>query len=128
MTDETKRACTTCLLCLREDYGYSNYTTEGTTLGCLAGLNPALDGMEDEWRPDLSPAMAVALDVALTCPRYREGAPATLDVDQEGIDSGSYQHGEGWVRKDVTPESIIAGGYTDDREAAELLAARFNTE
>lgn len=119
MTDETKRACTTCLLCLREDYGYSNWTTEGTTLHCLAGLNPAVEGEEEPWR-EPTPELAAALDVALTCPRYRQGAPATMDVDQEGIDYKAQRENA------VTSEMVIAGGYTDDPEAAALLAARFN--
>lgn len=42
MSDEIKRACTTCVLCLRNDYGYSNITVEGTTLWCLAERIAAL--------------------------------------------------------------------------------------
>lgn len=113
MTDDTKRACTTCVLCLRRDYGYSSYTVEGTELYCLAELNPGLDGQEEETWREVTPELAAALDVALACPRYRFGAPATLDVDREGIP---------W---DATPtaEMVKAGGYTDDDEAAQLLAA-----
>lgn len=120
MTTEQKerdagRTCTTCVLCLRQDYGYSNWTTEGTTLHCLANLNPELDGSEDPWGEDDIKKLAPILDVALTCPRYREGAPATLDVDQEGIP---------YSRDGVTTADVIKkGGYTDDDEAAELLVA-----
>lgn len=115
MSDETKRACTTCVLCFREDYGYSNYTVEGTTLHCLAGLNPALDGQdENPWR-DMTPELAAALDVALACPRYREGAPATLDVDHENIPFP--------VHENATLGNIMPA-YTDDPVAAELLLAR----
>jgi len=110
MRDE--RTCTTCLLCLREDYGYSNYTVEGTTLSCLAGLNDALSGQEAPWR-DVTPELASILDVAKTCRRYREGAPATLDVDREGL-----PYGRAW-----TVAEVRAAGCTDDDEAAELLAA-----
>jgi len=113
MSEEIKKACTTCVLCLREDYGYSNWTTEGTNLACLAGLNPALDGQEEPYG-DLSPELAAALDVALTCPKYRVGAPATLDVDIEGIPYDT----------PATAEIVKKGGYTDDDEAAELLARR----
>jgi hypothetical protein len=111
MSEQTKRACTTCLLCLRQDYGYSNYTTEGTSLSCLAGLNPALDGQDEPYR-EVTPELAAALDVALTCQRYREGTPAWLDCDTESIP----------YDKPVTPEIVKAGGYTDDDEAAVLLA------
>ncbi len=105
-----RRACTTCVLLLRSDYGYSNYTCEGTTLSCLAELNPALAGMEEVYG-DLTPELATALDVALECPRYREGAPATLDVDTEGFPYGV----------PATAAMAKAAGYTDDDEAAELL-------
>ncbi len=113
MGEPSKRTCTTCVLCLREDYGYSNYTCDGTTLECLAGLNDAMGGRDEPWG-DVTPELAAILDVALTCPRYREGAPATLDVDKEGIP----------YNKPVTPEIVKAAGYTDDDEAAELLAKR----
>jgi hypothetical protein len=79
MGDETnKRVCSTCVLCLRADYGYSNWTTEGMTFSCLAGLNPALDGQDEPYEPwrEPSPELIAALDVALTCPKYREGVPA----------------------------------------------------
>lgn len=109
-------SCATCILCLRDDYGYSNWTVDGTTLACLAGLNAALGGQEDPWNEEDTAALAPILDVALTCPRFRFGAPATLDVERENI---PYQ-------KTVTPEMVIAGGYTDDLEAANLLAAWLN--
>lgn len=115
MSESTqKRVCTMCVLCLREDYGYSNYTTEGTTLACLAGLNPALEGQEhDTWR-EVTPELAAALDVALTCPRYREGAPAWLDVDMESIP----------YDRPTTIDDIRH--YTDDDEAAALLLKRLS--
>ena len=118
MADETKRTCTTCVLCLREDYGYSNYTVEGTTLACLAGMNPAMEGREDEqWNESRMAELAPILDVALTCQRYREGAPATLDVDHESI---PYP-----VNENATMENLKA--YTDDDEAARLMLARLTT-
>ncbi len=115
---ELKRTCTTCVLCLRDDYGYSNVTVEGTSLSCLAGLNPALDGQDEPYR-DVTPELAAALDVALECPRYRVGAPATLDVDREGLsvyDSAMRKYSQ------VTPDVLKGRGATDDDEAAELLA------
>lgn len=105
-----ERTCATCLLCLRQDEGYSNWTVEGTALWCLAGLNPALDGSGEPWR-EPSPELAAALDVALTCPKYREGAPAWMDVDQEGAP----------YDKPLTIEMLIAHDYTSDAEAAALL-------
>lgn len=116
----SERACTTCILCLRADYGYSNWTPMGAEYSCLAGLNPALDGLEEEYG-DMTPALAAALDVAKTCPKYREGAPATLDVDLEGI---PYDR----VKNPITVETIKTAGYTDDDEAAAFLVVRFSPE
>lgn len=111
-----ERACTTCVFCLREDYGYSNWTTEGSYLHCLRGLNPALDGQEEPWR-DPTPELAAALDVALTCPSYREGVPAQLDVDLESMEKHKY--GDPY-----TPENVKH--YAEDAEVAALLAAWLN--
>jgi hypothetical protein len=102
----TTPACTTCVLCLREDEGHSNLTIDGTVLHCLAGLNPALDGRDESLWRDMTPELAAVLDVALTCPRYREGTPAWLDVEHEGFTIGNI------------------AAYTDDAEAAALLMAR----
>lgn len=118
-TEQTSPSCLTCLLCLREDYGYSNYTVEGATLVCMAGLNPALEGKDNPYSPDdMTPELAAALDVALTCPRYRFGAPATLDVDLEGL-----PYSKTWAVEDVRRV-----GATDDDEAAKLLIALRGTQ
>lgn len=108
---EVPRTCLTCVLCLRSDFGYSNWTCEGTLFFCLAGLNPELDGKEEPWREEDKKNLDPLLDAALTCPRYRFGAPATLDVDREGIP----------YKEPVTPEMLAKAGYTDDAEAAPLL-------
>lgn len=113
MKGETKVACTTCIFCLREDYGYSNYTVEGTSLSCLQGLNPALDGQDEPWR-EVTPELAAILDVAKTCPKYKQGTPAAVDCDREGIP----------YKAKLTPELMIQAGYTDDSEAAFLLSER----
>lgn len=101
-------------MCWRSDYGYSNYTTEGTSLSCLAGLNPALHGHDEPYR-EVSRELAAALDVAKSCPRYRPGAPAWTDTDTDGFEYG----------KPITPDVVKAATYTDDEEAAQLLAAHF---
>lgn len=107
------RVCTTCVLCVREDYGYSNWTVEGTSLACLVGLNPLLDGQDEPWR-EVTPELAKALDVAKACPKYRQGTPAAVDCDREGIPYKSV----------ITPQLILKAGYTEDNEAASLLAER----
>ena len=82
MTDT--KVCSLCQFCLQDDYGYSNYTTEGSTFHCLLGLNPALEGQEEQYTR-MTQEMADALDVAKTCPSFLSGAPVTLDVDREGL-------------------------------------------
>ena len=111
-------SCATCLLCLRRSYGYSNWTVNGARLYCLANRNPALDGQETD---ELTPELATALDAALTCPKYREGAPATLDVDQEWRRDDEYE------LRPLTPALVQEAGCTDDAEAAELLVKHLIT-
>lgn len=106
---ELERVCTTCSFCLKQDYGYSNWTTEGTTLHCLKGLNPALEGQEEPWREE-DKKLAAALDVAKACPGYQAGTPAQTDVDLEGIP---------W--KGATLEHYTS--YCDNPEAGALLKA-----
>lgn len=106
----TARVCSMCQFCWRQDYGYSNWTTEGTMFECLKGLNPALDGQEEPWR-DVSPELAAALDVALTCPSFLAGVPAHTDVDMEAI-----------PYRGANVEHCMA--YTDNVEAAGLLFRR----
>lgn len=115
---ETKRTCTTCQFCLREDAGYSNYTVTETYLACLKRLNPALDGNEEPYG-EPSESLAAALDVALTCPSYTEGTPAWLDVDREDIP---------WTREVTVVTVEMLANYTDNPEARELLAARLNND
>ena len=104
------RTCTTCEFCLRDDYGYSNWTVEGTSLHCLKGLNPKLDGKEDETWREPSPEVVEALDVALTCESYVQGAGVWLDCDREG-----------WPYKEEEQTLDAVKGYTDHPEAAGLL-------
>lgn len=68
--------CTECKFCLLEDYGYSNYTVEGTDASCLLELNP--DFPVDNWYGE-SPAH----DFANVCPRFKEGNPVEIDVECE---------------------------------------------
>lgn len=107
-----KPSCLVCVYCLRQDYGYSNWTVEGTTMFCLRGLNPSLDDSEVPWSQP-SKALAEALDVALTCPSYRHGAPAHLDVDREGI---PYEN----------PQPSDYMDYAEDAEVAQLMWNHFH--
>lgn len=88
MTDRIP-SCATCRFCLSQDHGYSNWTVTDTSFHCLLDLNPKLEGSETMYEPDIyedmTPELAEALDVAKTCPRYTDGAPVHLDIDQEDI-------------------------------------------
>jgi hypothetical protein len=78
-----------------------------------------MDSKEDErWDESKMALLAPILDKAKTCERFREGAPATLDVDREGIPYEAEKVAA------LTPADLIAAGYTDDPEAAQLLFDR----
>lgn len=72
--------CTDCKFCLSVDYGYSNYTVEGTNCSCLIGVNPELTGLEH-----CDSSVADAFRRAQTCEHFREGVGPTQDVDGEAI-------------------------------------------
>ena len=67
--------CTNCRFHTRKDYGYSNYTVEGSTIGCLFGLNPDFDGDE--------PKDAAKNEFAKQCDCFRQGTGVYSDVDGE---------------------------------------------
>lgn len=78
--------CTDCKYCYTQDYGYSNWTVEGTDADCLHGLNPAFP--VDKFY-DVEPA----LKFAETCPKFTEdvdGVGIELDVDMEDGDIENY--------------------------------------
>lgn len=68
--------CIDCKFCLLKDYGYSNYTVEGTDADCLLKMNPEFPC--DSWYGD-----AEAHDFANVCPRFKAGAPVEVDVDND---------------------------------------------
>lgn len=70
------RSCQDCKFCINEDYGYSNYTVEGTISDCLLHLNENYP--VDRWyghRPEH--------DAAEECERFSEGECVNVDVDRE---------------------------------------------
>jgi hypothetical protein len=86
------KTCNECRFALFEDYGYSNWTVEGTDFTCLKSLNPA--GSFDRWY-----GHDKRLEYADTCPGYVEGDPAELDVDRELYPGTGYPEVEELVRK-----------------------------
>jgi hypothetical protein len=68
--------CIDCKYCIEEDYGYSNYTVEGTEVGCLLYCNP--DFPEDRFYGE-----EPALLFANKCEYFEPGKPVHIDVDHE---------------------------------------------
>ena len=68
------RLCTDCRYSLQQDYGYSNYTVEGTHVDCLLQLNPGLP--TDRWYGD-SPELAYAAH----CARFVAGEGIMVEVE-----------------------------------------------
>ena len=76
-----------------EDYGYSNYTVEGTNISCILNLNP--DFPQDNWYGE-SPSHKYAEK----CHRYayNNGRKIHFDVDRE----------DGELRNYVSDEEVLA--------------------
>ena len=67
--------CTDCRYCILKDYGYSNYTVEGTTVDCLKNKNP--DFPKDRFYGK-EPAIAYADQ----CDTFSAGESVTVDCDR----------------------------------------------
>lgn len=70
--------CTDCKYCLEQDYGYSNYTVEGTDVDCLLHKNP-------EFPEDRFYGEEPALLFAKKCDKFTLGDHPVIDVD---LDAG----------------------------------------
>lgn len=70
-----KKTCLDCRFAVEEDYGYSNYTVEGTDVHCLKKLNSDLP--KDRWYGEES-----ALFFAEECPSYEEGRHISICVEE----------------------------------------------
>lgn len=76
------KTCEGCKFALFDDFGYSNYTVEGTTFHCLKTLHP--DGQFDRFyggNPQLN--------FAEKCSGFFGGDPVCLDVDREDWERGT---------------------------------------
>lgn len=69
-------SCSNCKKCIKQDYGYSNVTVEGTTYYCLLNLNPNFpkDGFYGQ---------DTSVLFGLNCVNRVHGEPIYLDVDGE---------------------------------------------
>lgn len=73
---ETEKNCTGCKFGCHLDFGYSNYTTEGTTFVCAKQLHP--DGSFDEFY-----GKDKRLKYAEKCAGFEPGKGVSMDVDCE---------------------------------------------
>jgi hypothetical protein len=72
----TDRTCMDCRFACHIDYGYSNYTTEGTTFSCAKKVHP--DGEFDEFY-----ATDKRLKYGAECQEFEAGEGVSMDVDHE---------------------------------------------
>jgi len=90
------KTCENCELFYRQDYGYSNYTVEGSTYGCYAGKFEDIDGYGSNIEYE-----------GVDCEYLTEGEPWFFDVD------GSYdQPSDEWIKsvqRDVKLKVILNG-------------------
>ena len=70
--------CANCIFAIFNDYGYSNYTTEGTEFFCAIKKHPA-DGFDRFYGEDKR------LQHAERCDMFHEGDAVDMDVDRENL-------------------------------------------
>lgn len=78
-----EKSCDRCKYCLQQDYGWSNWTVEGTNTSCLLGLNPKFP--DDRWY-----GKAESLKFAEKCEKFYAGEPVEVDCDMEHGDLVNY--------------------------------------
>lgn len=99
MAEEQKKpTCRDCRWHMWEDFGYSNYTTEGSYFHCLKKLHPE-DGFDEFYGEDKR------LDFAQSCQSFEAGEGVQLDCDREEEKDGDLS------------------AYTKDPQVATLLNA-----
>lgn len=72
------KSCNNYKYAIFQDYGYSNYTVEGTEFACAKKHHP--DAPFDRWYGG-----DIRLRFAKTCPCFSKGEPIELDVEGEGF-------------------------------------------
>lgn len=72
------KKCTDCANCVLDDYGYSNYTVEGTYVFCAKKLHP--ENGFDRWYGEDK-----RLEFAESCSGFEAGEPVAIDCDREDV-------------------------------------------
>lgn len=83
MVDKNQRNCGDCKFSVRQDYGYSNWTVEGTNFSCLKDLHPDREFDFFYGEPD-------QLKYASSCQSYVFGAGLSIDCDNDDGWWGNY--------------------------------------
>jgi hypothetical protein len=78
MAEQNERTCIECKFCMQQDYGYSNYTVEGTNARCLFGLVGEFDTGEER-------QVEAAKQVCQGCPHFSQGTGLYFDCDGDDI-------------------------------------------
>lgn len=91
------KKCSNCVWCIQEDFGYSNYTVEGTQLYCFQEKNPLMPF--DRWYGEDERDR-----FAENCDMFEEGCGVYIDVDREGPE-------EDYPNTHITLESLKKGGW-----------------
>lgn len=92
------RVCTNCIFCRQEDYGYSNWTVEGTTVSCLFGLIGQYEGTSFPNEAEKI-AQERAASVAENCKTFRAGTGLYFDCDREVVGANI----AAWVDQYIKP-------------------------
>ena len=83
-------SCNTCKYAVYKDYGYSNYTVEGTDFECAMNAHPS--GTFDRFY-----GKAKELEFGLTCKKWQEGEPIQMDVERCNVCELSDEQKEVWA-------------------------------
>lgn len=94
-----EKNCGDCKWLVLQEYGYSNYTVEGTTGSCLLQKHPEEEF--DNWY-----GKGEDLKYAEKCDSFTEGEAIFIDCDQEDHDYRSGKH--------------LIESYSDDPEVIEV--------
>lgn len=84
--------CNNCKYALFIDYGYSNYTVEGTDFECAKHVHP--DKTFDRFY-----GQAPELNYGANCPEFEEGETINMDVDGDNFNTLTQEQKIIWAMK-----------------------------
>lgn len=101
-----EKKCSNCNFCVLDDFGYSNWTVEGSNVYCSKGLNP--EAPFDRWY-----GTDKRDRIAENCEHYADDVgPVDLDCDREDADRtadyGTAEYYAPYATQYVSAEEIAA--------------------